>query len=173
MNIIECEIPSSSMIERDAINRAHFHDCYRARLIRPELGIVDIFFAVFGYKPLWIKLLLVVRNAVVRCAGLEAPTVAEIMKSEVRSSYRVGEKIGPWPIFSISDDEIIAGRNNRHMDFRLSVLRQLDGDSASVFVSTICTVHNVYGKIYLWFIIPFHRHGVRLLMSNAVAAKRL
>jgi len=38
---------------------------------------------------------------------------------------------------------------------------------------TICTVHNAFGKIYLFFIIPFHRHGVRSLMSRAVAAKRL
>ncbi|MEA2912314.1 MAG: hypothetical protein QOJ15_4395, partial [Bradyrhizobium sp.] len=40
-------------------------------------------------------------------------------------------------------------------------------------VSTICTAHNVFGKIYLFFIIPFHRNGVRTLMSNAVVAKRL
>ena len=49
----------------------------------------------------------------------------------------------------------------------------MDGDANSVVVSTICTVHNVFGKIYLFFIVPFHRHGVQTLMSNAVVAKRL
>jgi hypothetical protein len=34
-------------------------------------------------------------------------------------------------------------------------------------------VHNLFGKIYLFFVVPFHRRGVRLLMSRAVAAKRL
>ena len=173
MSVSECEIPSSSILGRDAINGAHFHDCYRAPLARLDLGIVDIFFAVFGHHPLWIKLLLVVRNGLARRTGLETPTIAEIMSPEIRTCYRVGDKIGPWPIFSIGDGEIIAGRDNRHLDFRLSVLKQIDGDRGSVFISTVCEVHNIYGKIYLWFIAPFHRSGLRLLMSNAVAAKRL
>ena len=43
----------------------------------------------------------------------------------------------------------------------------------SVVVSTICSVHNLSGKIYLFFIVPFHRTGVQSLLANAVAAKRL
>jgi hypothetical protein len=155
------------------MRNADFHDSYRAALSRGELGIVDLFFAVFGHHPLWIKLLLVARNAVAGCAGLETPTVAEIMRPEIKAQYRIGDKIGPWPIFSLDRDEILAGRNNRHLDFRLSVRREIDRGGASVTVSTICTVHNVYGTIYLWLIKPFHRYGVRLLMSNAVAANRL
>jgi hypothetical protein len=59
------------------------------------------------------------------------------------------------------------------MDFRLSVLKATDGEAASVVVSTVCTVHNALGQVYLFFIVPFHRRGVRVLMSNAVEAKRL
>jgi hypothetical protein len=88
-------------------------------------------------------------------------------------TYSVGDKIGPWPIFFIGGNEIVAGRNNRHMDFRLSVLKAADGETTSVVVSTICTVHNLFGKIYLFVIVPFHRSGVRSLMRNAVTAKRL
>ena len=39
-----------------------------------------------------------------------------------------------------------------------------EGDATSVVVSTICTVHNVFGRIYLFFIVPFHRRGVQSLM---------
>ena len=119
------------------------------------------------------KLLLIVRNAAARLVGLEAPTVDEIMKPRMRDTYSVGEKIGPWPIFFIDGNEIVAGRNNKHMDFRLSVLKAAEGDATSVVVSTICTVHNLFGKIYLFAIVPFHRNGVRSLMRNAVLAKRL
>jgi len=173
MDVTECEVPSCSMLSRELIGNAYFHDSYRAPLARPELRIVEIFFALFGHTPLWMKLLLIVRNAAARLVGLEVPTVGEIMKPAVKREYRVGEKIGPWPIFFIGDNEIVAGRNNRHMDFRLSVLKAIDGDAMSVVVSTICTVHNVFGKIYLFFIVPFHRKGVRSLMSSAVVAKRL
>lgn len=173
MHVIECEVPPSSALSRDLIENAHFHDSYSAPLARPELGVVDIFFALFGHTPLWMKLLLIARNAAAGVFGLEVPTVAEIMKPAARSEYRAGEKIGPWPIFFIGVNELVAGRDNKHLDFRLSVLKAVDGDASNVVISTICTVHNVFGKIYLFFIVPFHRLGVRSLMSNAVAAKRL
>ena len=173
MQVIECDLPPGSALSREMIGNAYFHDSYRAPLTREGLGIVEVFFALFGHTPLWMKLLLVARNAAARLFGLDVPTVAQIMKPTVRSEYRVGEKIGPWPIFFIGDNEIIAGRDNKHMDFRLSVLKAMDGDAMSVVVSTIFTVHNVFGKIYLFFIVPFHRKGVQLLMSNAVAANRL
>jgi hypothetical protein len=173
MRVIECDVPSSSMLNRDLIDSSCFHDSYRVPLTRAELGIVDIFFAVFGHSPLWAKVLLIVRNAIARLAGLEAPTVAEIMKPGIGKDYSVGEKIGPWPIFFIGGNEIIAGRDNKHLDFRVSVLKTVDGETMNVVVSTICTVHNLFGKIYLLVIAPFHRNGVKLLMRNAVAAKRL
>ena len=173
MRVIECDVPSSSALSRDLIRTAYFHDSYRVKLARPRLSIVEIFFALFGHTPLWMKALLIGRNAIARRFGLEAPTIAEILHPTVRAAYGVGDKIGPWPIFFISDNEIVAGRNNKHLDFRLSVLRVMDGGAESVVVSTICSVHNVFGKIYLFFIAPFHRTGVRSLMSNAVAAKRL
>jgi len=173
MQVSECELPSSSVLNMDRVRDAYFRDSYRAPLVHSELGIADIFFALFGHTPIWMKMLLVIRNAAARLFGLEAPSVGEIMNPVVRSQYRVGDKIGPWPVFFIADDEIVAGRNNKHLDFRLSVLKTTDAAAASVVVSTVCTVHNVFGKIYLFFIVPFHRNGVRSLMSNAVVAKRL
>jgi hypothetical protein len=48
-----------------------------------------------------------------------------------------------------------------------------DSWRAPIVVSTICTVHNVFGRIYLFFIVLLHRRGVQALMRNAVAAGRL
>jgi Protein of unknown function (DUF2867) len=173
MNVVECDVPSGSMLSRELVERAYFHDSYRAPLSSRELGIVDIFFGIFAHQPPWMKLLLIVRNWVASFAGLDAPTASEILHVEIKDHYAVGENIGPWPIFSLSEDEVVAGRNNKHMDFRLSVLKVPDGETTSVVVSTICAVHNLTGKLYLFFVVPFHRHGVRKLIANALAAGRL
>jgi hypothetical protein len=109
------------------------------------------------------KFALIVRNRVASVAGLDAPAASEILHVEIKDHYAVGDVIGVWPIYSFGEDEIIVGRNNKHLDFRLSVLKVLDGDKASVIVSTICTVHNLSGKLYLFFVVPFHRRGVRKL----------
>jgi hypothetical protein len=73
----------------------------------------------------------------------------------------------------MNENEIVTGRDNKHIDFRLSVLKAAADDATDIVVSTICTVHNLFGKIYPVFVVPFHRWGVRLLMSRAVAARRL
>ena len=150
MDVVECDVPLSSVLSRELIERAYFRDSYRAPLSRGELGIVDIFFGIFAHHPLWMKLLLIARNTVASLAGLGAPTAAEILHVEIKDRYAVGEKIGVWPIFSLSADEVVAGRDNKHMDFRLSVLKVPDGDRPSVVVSTICTVHNLTGKLYFF-----------------------
>jgi hypothetical protein len=173
MNVVECDVPSGSVLSRELIERAYFRDSYRVLLSRRELGVVDIFFGIFGHHPPWMKLLLIVRNKVASLAGLDAPTAADILHVEIKDRYVVGDKIGVWPIFWLSEDELVAGRNNKHLDFRLSVLKVPDGDRTSVVVSTICTVHNLSGKLYLFFVVPFHRYGVRKLMANALAARRL
>jgi Protein of unknown function (DUF2867) len=173
MNIVECDVPSGSMLGREMIECAYFRDSYRAPLSRRELGIVGIFLGIFAHHPPWMKLLLIVRNKGASLAGLDAPTASEILHVEIKDRYAVGEKIGVWPIFSLSEDEVVIGRNNKHLDFRLSVLKVPDGDNASVVVSTICTVHNLSGKLYLFLVVPFHKYGVRKLLANALAARRL
>jgi Protein of unknown function (DUF2867) len=173
MNVVECDVPSGSMLGRELIEGAYFRDSWRAPLTRRELGIADIFFAIFAHHPPWMKRLLIVRNKAASLVGLDAPTASELLGAGKRDHYAVGEKIGVWPIFFLSENEVVAGRNNKHLDFRLSVLKVPDGDRASVIVSTICTVHNWSGKLYLFFVVPFHRYGVRKLMENALAAQRL
>jgi len=173
VSITECDIPASSALGADLIRDAYFHDSYCGPLRRPELGIVDIYAAILGHAPLMLKLLLIVRNAIVRPFGLKAPAAADIVSGGFETGHAVGDTIGRWRIFFISDDEIIAGGDDKHQDFRVSVLRVRSAGTASVVLTTICSVHNVFGKIYLFFVIPFHRYGVRKLMSNAVAAQRL
>lgn len=160
MSIVECDIPASSALDRELVGNSDFRDSWRVPLSHPGLGMAEIFFAVFGHTPLWMKAMLILLNALARLAGLEVPTVAEIMKPEARTAYRVGDKIGPWPVFFVGENEIIAGRDNKHMDFRLSVLKVWSGDAADVVVTTVCSVHNLFGRIYLFLIVPFHRAGV-------------
>jgi hypothetical protein len=84
MNVVECDVPSGSMLSRELIERAYFYDSYRVPLSRGELNIVDIFFGIFAHHPLWMKLLLIVRNKVASLAGLDPPTASEILHAEIK-----------------------------------------------------------------------------------------
>ena len=123
MSVVECDVPRHSALGKDLIERADFRDAYRAPLSRSDLDVVDIFFGIFGQRPGWMKLMLIARNKGAGLAGLEVPTTLEILHMEKRDRYFVGEKIGPWPIFFLRADELVAGRDNKHMDFRLSIMK--------------------------------------------------
>ena len=171
--VAECEFPSLSVLDRRLVDAAYFRDSYRATLSRSNASVVEIFHAIFAHHPTWMKIVLIIRNRIASLCGLDAPTASEIMSPAFKNDCAVGDKIGVWPIFALTGSELVAGRDNKHLDFRLSVLRVTDGATASVVVSTVCVVHNAFGKVYLFFIVPFHKWGVRRLISRAAMAGRL
>ena len=170
MNIVECEIPSQSALASGPA--AYFQDAWRAPLSKDALGVVDIFQAVLGHRLLWMKLLLVTRNWAVKPFGLKTAMAREIFDPPVLQSYSVGDKIGSWPIYLLNETELVAGRDNSHLDFRVSVMKVLSPLPA-VVISTVCHVHNPGGRAYLRVIKPFHRFGVRAMLRNAVRDGRL
>jgi Protein of unknown function (DUF2867) len=164
--------PPDSAVYNDAVNSAWYRDSFAATC-RFESDPPSSFFAVFGHHPGWVKALLLARNRVAGWFGLAVPDAETIRHPQKRSVYAVGELIGPWPIFSLNERELVAGRNNRHLDFRVSLLRTSEGPDQRLAISTLCVTHNLAGKAYLLLIIPFHRWGVRAALGNAVRAGRV
>jgi hypothetical protein len=173
MYVSECDIPTNSALDRTLVDNADYHDSYSVRLSHLDLDVVDIFYRIFAHLPFPAKALLIIRNKLASLIGLEAPTASEVLHVQIKNRDTVGDKIGVWPIFFLGENELVAGRDNKHMDFRLSVLKVSDGGAINVVVTTVCTVRNRFGKYYLRTVVPFHRRGLQRLLSNAVAANRL
>jgi hypothetical protein len=173
MTVARCSLPANTVLDRELVEKAFFTDSYRVPLRHSDASVVDIFFAVFGHHPAWLKIVLLVRHRVGSLLGLNAASTAEVMRPARTASYRVGENIGPWPIHFLGESELIAGRDNSHLDFRLSVLKQTDNQTAYAVVSTVCRAHNWLGRTYLLVIAPFHHWGVQRLLSRAAHAGRL
>ncbi len=169
---VEAHIPSASALEPLMIETAWFCESYHAPLNQPGQSVTDLFEAVLGHHPRWIKAALILRNRVAGRAGLAVAPDDAIRSFERKPCYAVGDTIGPWPIYHLSETELIAGRDNSHLDFRFSILK-LGSPVPSAAFSTVCSAHNIFGKIYLFLIIPFHRWGMRHLIRRAIAAGRL
>ena len=167
--ITNCEIPSETKIDSEMIDKSWFKDSWPIPISNPNITPIDIYFAVIAKSPLWAKKLIIARNKIAALFDLEVPSDEEILLPKVKESYRVGDKIGPWHIFYVDENEIIAGRDNTHLDFRVSILQT--GETA--YISTICKTNNWYGKLYLFFIIPFHHFGLKMLVENAMSEKRV
>jgi Protein of unknown function (DUF2867) len=172
--VVECNVPAGSRLDPSLIAAAYFRECYRTSMSRPTSDVVDVFFAIFGHHPVWMKLMLAARNRLALWGGLDAPKPMDIFNVERKSSYVVGDVIGVWPLLALTESELIAGRDNKHLDFRVSILKKTIGkNGAVIFVSTICVVHNWFGKTYLFFVLPFHRWGLKRLIARARGLGRL
>ncbi len=173
MTVTPCDWQERSAIDPAWVKAADYRDAYRVALSRPDMTVEALFFAVFGHRPPAMKAVMLLRNQVAAIAGLETSRATDVLQPQVASTYAVGDRIGGWPIFHLSGDELVAGRDNAHMDFRLSVMKIVHaGEPAAVF-ATVCDVHNRFGAVYLATILPFHKWGVRKLISNAAEAGRL
>jgi hypothetical protein len=166
-------VPVGSRLAESFAPHGWFQDAHSAPLTVWHDTMPELFFAIFGHHASWMKGMLIARNRLAARWGLEVPGDDEILAPAIKSSYAVGDRIGPWPIFVLQDDEIIAGRDNRHLDFRVSVLRKRDEGCDTVTVTTVCRPHNIAGKAYLVAVAPFHIFGMRLLMANAAKMRRI
>jgi len=173
MLVTPCAAPLSSMIGAARLREAHFVSADRARLTRPDISVTEAFHAIFAHRPAWLNATLLARNRFAAACGLETSTDQEILQIERQPVYAVGDKIGGWPIHALTGEELVAGRDNAHMDFRTSILKVRDDVGDGLIVTTACWTKNAFGKVYLAAVVPFHRPGIRALMAGAVRSGRL
>lgn len=171
--VVPCPLPGHTALERTLIENASFWDSYRVPLLQSNASVVDIFFAIFGHHPVWLKAILLVRHRVGACFGLGAASTAQVLNPVRSVTYCAGQNIGPWPIYYLGESELIAGRDNKHLDFRLSVQTHKSGQATFATVSTVCRAHNQFGRLYLRVIAPLHKWGVKRLLARAVSSGRL
>ena len=167
-----CAFPVASALPGH-LEVVSFTDSYSVDLDRPEMTIQSIYLALFAHHPWWARALLLLRTRIVSLFGIGGPTARQMARIEIEDAYTVGEKIGLFTLVAQDQDEIIAGGNDRHLDFRVSVLRLRRDSADRVVVTTVVKTHNLFGRIYLAMILPFHRFGVKHMLWSAAANRRL
>ena len=84
------------------------------------------------------------------------------------------DRISIFKIYEKGTHEILLGEDDKHLDFRVSVLHQTRTVSAEsapyLVVSTVVHCHNRLGRIYIRLIAPFHRLIVQSNMRRAARA---
>jgi hypothetical protein len=163
--------PHSRLASRLA--EAYYSEAYEAPLRRPDLEMHEIYVAILGHLPWWARALIIVRNGIVSLFGLHAEPAANVWKPALKDSYSPGDKIVRFILYSLDDSEIVAGRDDKHLDFRVSVMKVTEAGAHKVVVSTLIFTHNRFGKAYLALVLPFHRVGIRRLLAQAVAHGRI
>ena len=133
-------------------------DAYSA-LLPPgrDIDVGKLATEMLGEPAPWFRALLAIRDAVMRPLGVK--TSRQIRGDKKRG----GDQIDFFPVLAQSHNELIVGEDDRHLDFRASILlrRGQSTDPAVLIATTVVHCHNWIGRVYLAGIKPFHVLVVR------------
>lgn len=145
-------------------------DAYATRL--PEGATADpeaLARFLFAGQPRWIAGLLRLRDLLV--AGFGLKTAKSLQSAPQPGGH---PRIGIFRVYACHENEVVLGEDDRHLDFRVSVLRHPQGEGAGaaqwLVVSTVVRCHNTLGRAYIALIEPFHRAVVRATLARAAKA---
>ena len=145
---------------------ASFADAFAVRLPSGTSGDPDVLWRfVMAHQPAWIGWLTDVRDTIVARVGLKTARQLAALPDEAR-----GDRIAFFKVYGRSESEIVLGEDDRHLDFRLSVLRSPDESptrGGQLTVSTVVHCHNLLGRAYIGAIAPFHRLVVKASLRRA------
>ncbi|MFN8382039.1 MAG: DUF2867 domain-containing protein [Anaerolineales bacterium] len=129
-------------------------DSYTATLNASDISIEQVGRAFFTASPAWVDRLLVLRNQLVAFVGLKVPGAGT--KEEVLQNFKceIGESVALFKVISKTENEVIFGENDKHLDFSVSLF--LDRQSNMLIVSTLVKIHNLLGRLYMAVVKPFH-----------------
>jgi Protein of unknown function (DUF2867) len=120
---------------------------------------------IFSHQAPWVAALMTLRDALVASFGLK--TSKQLRKSVDKAAP---PRVGIFKVYSANAQEIVLGEDDRHLDFRASVLRSVIAGSAGeqrLVLSTVVRCHNRLGRFYIFVIAPFHRLVVRASLRRA------
>lgn len=110
------------------------------------------------HPPGWVRRLMALRNALVAPFGLKG-AAEQVTSSET--------EIGGFPVVSVSDDRVVLGFDDRHLDFRIVIdIRQDRPNGQTLSVMTLVHRNNFFGRLYLAAVMPFHKLIVRTMLSG-------
>jgi len=139
---------------------AQFGDAFSIEIDGAALDARQAAERMMGRSPPWVEALLTLRNILVAPFGL---------KTSGAGTAAPGGMIGIFPVLSETPDRLVAGFDDRHLDFRVIVDVAGSGQGQRVTATTLVKTHNLLGRVYLAIILPFHRLIARRMLRQVAA----
>jgi hypothetical protein len=167
-HITAIKVPGSSDISKQ-LQGADYFDSYEIALEHAGRSALEIYLGVISKTPAWVNFLMAARNRVVRFVGLKnLGHLGDLQRTKAARDYRIGDRVGIFTLLSNTDNEIIMGDSDKHLDVKVSICKLAQGGKESVASTTVVHIHNLLGRVYMLFVIPFHKLIVPAVLVRAI-----
>ncbi len=166
------KIPQLSVIAKDFDD---FNYCDSFSVTLQTHGTIDNITTKIFQTPKWADALMGVRNAFFSLFGLDKGGYKKNIN--VADYYPTGSRAVYFTVINRSEKEIITTEHDKHLDFRISVLKNQQGKDTNVHLTTLVKYHGFLGRFYFSLIRPFHRAIIvsllkRLMKDNKLVAQQ-
>jgi hypothetical protein len=162
MRIKKTELPPDSLIRMHL--PADYTDSYQ---ITTDAEIQatpdDIMVRFWTDTPGWVRALFQLRNFLARFVGLKGG--GENDTDKLKSCIRTGGEYRFMRICAKDSRETVLLLSDKHLDAYLSVRKE---NTHTVSTNTLVRFHNRLGKMYFFFVKPFHRIIVRRMLERSI-----
>ena len=161
-------IPDSSILRKQN-EPFNYIDSFSTCFSDPdnEYGINEIMKLFITCGPGWAGWLMSLRDKIVKPFGLKTSEDTLPQQSE---NYEPCSQHGIFKIFDKTDNEIILGENDKHLNFKVSLLLDPDTnpDNKRISITTVVRFNNLLGKAYFLPVKPFHKLIVKGSLENII-----
>lgn len=170
ISVSKSDLPNSSSLKQAEL-KFDYTDSYKADIQNCTKfnadKIATLFINSTNKKPKWLGFLMTIRNWLAEQIGLKKTAIRP--NNKTLSEIKIGEKFGMFELFDKLENEIILGKNDKHLNFRLSILSdELIEKINTLNISTLVKFNNSFGKFYFMLIKPFHKLIVKSMIRNII-----
>lgn len=167
MIIQKTTIPDSSIL-KNTENMFNYIDSFYSEFSDNEnkYDITQIMKLFTTGGSAWAVSLMKLRDKIAKRFGLKTSETS----SKESCNYEIGSQHGIFKIFDKTDNEIILGENDKHLNFKVSLLLEPQQDSydKTVSITTVVQFNNLFGKLYFFPVKPFHKLIVNSSLKNII-----
>lgn len=156
--VVQLKKINTEMIVR-GFGKTDYADCYQINTYK-NYQIDELVNKVF-LSPHWADHLMKLRNKVVAIFGLKTGSSHNKL-----DYYSPGSKAGFFTVIERSDNEILMGENDSHLNFRVSVKIEKKDNFNVVSLTTIVKFNNSFGRLYFLPVKPFHKLIIKSILKR-------
>jgi hypothetical protein len=166
-------IPDYSILKKDE-KSFHYIDSFQGQYLITDhdYTIIEIGRLFLTSGPKWANYLMSIRDKVVGILGLKtAQQLTVDDRNHDNFRFEPGEQLDIFKLFSKSENELVLGDDDKHLNFRVSLL--LDSNSnnknkGNVIITTVVKYRNLFGRIYFIPVRPIHKLIVKGTLKEMI-----
>lgn len=173
MKIQKTELPKNSKLNIHH-KKYDYVDSFNGEVIDSlkNINSDNVAKAFFSSGPKWVGILFILRNKIVGIFGLKTSgKISDRQKRLDNFKYEPNERLGLFKVFSKTENEIILGEEDKHLNFKISLLiNNLNKEQTrkEITISTAVEFNNWFGKLYFLPVKPLHKLIVPAMLKGMI-----